>query len=564
MQLRNKLRLGDILLKEQVITQEQLEKALAVQKENRKKLGETLLDLGFLTEDEIARTLARQLKLEMVTLRGITIDEAIVHLVDGTVLRKYAMVPFEYSKENLNVVRLAMADPMDMRALDDFTIITDLQAEVVVATQGDIMLTIDRYYGDSETIVAAQAYARERELMDESRDNELVNEDINNSPIVLLVRSMIEQAARQRASDIHVEAMEDRVRVRYRIDGALYEKFSYDKRLLEGIIARIKVVSGLDISEKRKPQDGSISMMIDRSDYDIRISILPTVHGEKCVMRLKKKKELMRNKKELGLSKDEIQSFDGILKNANGILLVTGPTGSGKSTTLYTALSELNREEVNIVTVEDPVEADLDGINQIQMNEKTGLTFANALRSILRQDPDIIMIGEIRDRETAEIAVQASLTGHLVVSTIHTNSAASTITRLVDIGIDNYLIADSMIGVIAQRLLRRLCSHCRKEREATEEEKKYLDMESEDDVRVYEPMGCSLCNNTGYYGRIGVFEIMTMTPAIRRIIAAGGITEEIMEQALSEGMHTIRSNAIRYVLDGTTSIQEAIRITFEN
>lgn len=565
MKLRNKLRLGDLLLNEQVITQEQLENALASQKETHKKLGETLLDLGYLTEDEIARTLAKQLKLEMVILRGVQIDENIVKLVDNAMLRKYVMMPFEYSEGNINVVRLAMADPMDMAALDDFSIVTNLQTEVVVATASDIMLTIDRYYGDSETIEAAKAYTEERALIDEIiRDEEVINEDVNNSPIVMLVKSVIEQAARQRASDIHIEALENRVRIRYRIDGALYEKFSYDSRLLSGIIARIKIIGGMDISEKRKPQDGTISMMIDRSEYDIRVSILPTVHGEKCVMRLTKKKELMRNKKELGFSKEEQAFFDHILKNTNGILLVTGPTGSGKSTTLYTALTELNKEDVNIVTVEDPVEADIDGINQVQVNERTQMTFANALRSILRQDPDIIMIGEIRDRETAEIAVQASLTGHLVVSTLHTNSAVATITRLVDIGVDSYLIADSLIGVIAQRLVRRLCTHCRKEREATPEEKKYMGIPQEEHVMVYDAAGCSLCNNTGYYGRIGVFEMLSVSPAIRRIIARGGISEDIMAQALEEGMSTIYTNAVRRVLDGTTSVREAMRVTFEN
>ena len=320
----------------------------------------------------------------------------------------------------------------------------------------------------------------------------------------------------------------------------------------------------MDISEKRKPQDGRITMEIDKIEYDIRVSILPTVFGEKCVMRLAQKKALTRDKKELGFSDEELKAFDHILMNTNGIILVTGPTGSGKSTTLYTALSELNKEDVNIITVEDPVEANIDGINQVQVNNKADLTFASALRSILRQDPDIIMIGEIRDQETAQIAVQASITGHLVVSTLHTNSSASTISRLEDMGVESYLLADSVKGIIAQRLVRRLCLACKREHLLTEEQKAFMNIPAFRTVKIYEPCGCEKCANTGYKGRIGIYEIMTITPKLKSLISKGVDIEDINKAACDEGMHTLRQSAEKLVLEGVTSFQEMLKTTFEN
>ena len=453
--VREKKRIGDMLIAEDIINQEQLNSALKVAAEENKRVGEVLVELGFVTEENIAQAISRQQGFEIVSLNGIIIDEKVLNLVEGSVLRKYIMIPVAYDEQNMNRIRVAMADPMDILAIDDFSIITNLQVEPLIATPHEIMLALDKYYGNSEALRAAQQYVKEREFI------ELANQgreemDVNSSPVVQLVKSMIEQAARQRASDIHIEAMENDVRVRFRIDGALYEKYTYNIYLLPAIIARLKIMAGMDISEKRKPQDGRITMMIDRKEYDIRASILPTVFGEKCVMRLAQKRIFTRDKKDLGFSEREMELFEHILQNPNGILLVTGPTGSGKSTTLYTAINELNGEGVNIITVEDPVEANIDGVNQVQVNPKAELTFASALRSILRQDPDIIMIGEIRDAETAQIAVQASITGHLVVSTLHTNNAASTLTRLMDMGIESYLLADSMVGVIAQRLVRCL------------------------------------------------------------------------------------------------------------
>lgn len=563
---REKKRLGDMLIDARVITDEQLGEALAKGRENGKKIGENLIEMGFTTEIEIAKALSSQLQIELVDVSSFSIPDDVLNLVSDSVLRKHVMIPYEFDKMNPNVVHIAMADPMDMLALDDFAIITNLQPEASVATPREIMLALDKYYGDSEAMKAAQEYAKEREgvAARNAEEDEAANQDINNSPIVLLVNSIIEQAARLRASDIHIEALESKVRVRYRIDGALYEKASYAVSLLPAIIARLKIVGGMDISEKRKPQDGRITLIIDRREYDIRVSILPTVFGEKCVMRLAQKQALTRDKSELGFSPDELKAFDHILQNPNGILLVTGPTGSGKSTTLYTALSELNREDVNIITVEDPVEANIDGINQVQTNVKADLTFASALRSILRQDPDIIMIGEIRDGETAGIAVQASITGHLVVSTLHTNSAAGTISRLEDMGIESYLLADSLIGIIAQRLVRRLCPSCKKEHMLTDEEKDLMEIPKYKEVKVYEPCGCEACERTGYKGRIGIYEIMTVTPKLKSMIARNVSADELKEAAMAEGMHTLRQSAAIKVLEGVTSVNEMIRTTFEN
>lgn len=558
---RRKIRLGDLLVETGAITQEQLEHALQKQKKTNLKLGETLVDEGIITEDDIAKALSQQLNLEIIDLQNINIDKAVVGLVPVNLLKKYTMIPFAFNENNKNILRVAMENPLDTYAQEDISIITNYQVEPVVATTRSIMLAIDKCYGQDDVKSALKQYAKEKKL--EIEEDVQEDEDVNSSPIVKLVKEMIDLAVRQRASDIHIEPMEEYIRVRYRIDGVLQKKAKYNISVLPAIIARIKIIGGMDISEKRKPQDGRITQVVDHVEYDIRVSILPTVFGEKVVMRLTAKMALTREKSQLGLKPYELKQFDYILSNPHGILLVTGPTGSGKSTTLYTALSELNTSDVNIITVEDPVEANIDGINQVQVNPKAELTFASALRSILRQDPDIIMIGEIRDQETAAIAVQASITGHLVVSTLHTNSAASSITRLEDMGIESYLIADSVIGVIAQRLVRRLCPVCKEAREATVEEKEFMGQDVDKKITLYEPCGCAKCDNTGYKGRIGVYEIMTMTPALKTMISKREGAERIKEQAMQEGMRTLRMSGSEYVLDGTTSFAELVKISFD-
>lgn len=562
---RGRMRLGDLLIKQNVLTEEDLQKALTKQKGTGKKIGEVLVDEGFITEEAIVHALQMQLGLEVIELATISIPKEVRDLVGVDLLKKYTVVPFEIDSHNANILHLAMADPMDLAAMDDISIVTDMQVEPYIASAREIMACIDRWYGESETMSAALRFKQEREALKRTTvEEEETLLDVSDAPIVKLVRSLIEQAVRQRASDIHIEALEDSVRVRYRIDGALSEKMVYENSLLPAISTRIKLMGGMDISEKRKPQDGRMSIVVDRREYDLRISSIPTVHGEKLVLRLSSKMNMNKSKEELGLSGKDLEQFEQMLSNPFGIIFVTGPTGSGKSTTLYTALSELNNETVNIVTVEDPVEADLDGINQIQVNTKAGVTFAAALRAILRQDPDIIMIGEIRDAETANIAVQASITGHLVVSTLHTNNAAGTLNRMADMGVERYLIADSVIGVIAQRLVRKLCPHCKQKKLATAKEKRILRVPLDQEVEVYEPVGCNLCNYVGYFGRTAIFEIMQVNDDMRRLIIENASTEKMIQTARANGMSTLRENGIRAVFDGITSVEEVLRTSYEH
>ena len=561
---RKKLRMGDLLVAAGAITEEQLQEALGLQKEKGLKLGETLVQEGFISQELLIAVLTQQLGVEFIDLKGCKFDDEVLSLIPEDMVMKYNVIPLGYAENNPNVLRVAMADPMDIIATDDIGIITGCQVEALLAMEDDIQSTIGKYYGNQQAMEAAEAYRKEREqsMLSDAEEEEM-NADIENSPIVLLVKGILEGGVRQRASDIHIEPLETSVRVRYRIDGVLKQVMSYDYSLLSGICARLKIMGGMDISEKRKPQDGRISIMVDRREFDIRVSMLPTVYGEKTVMRLTSKEGLTRPKSGLGFTPDEEKVFDGILSNPHGIILVTGPTGSGKSTTLYTALSELNTEDVNIITVEDPVEANIDGINQCQVNEKADMTFAAALRSILRQDPDIIMIGEIRDGETADIAVKAAITGHLVVSTLHTNSAASTVTRLIDMGIEPYTAGDALVGVIAQRLVRRLCT-CKQPRYAEDYEKRLLNVpEDEEDVVIYEPNGCPLCNETGFSGRIGVYEMMPVSRGLQQVIAQNAPANEIEKQALTEGMSTLKLSVGRHVLNGITAMSEMRKIVYE-
>lgn len=558
---RKKIRIGDVLVAAGAITEEQLQEGLAKQKETGRKLGNALVDLGFISNDMLITVLTTQLGIDYIELKGAKIEEKVIHMVPENMVTKYQAIPIEIDPDNPNILKVAMADPMDIMAMDDIGLVTNLQVEPMLASEEGIRNAIDKYYGSAQAMEAAEAYRQEQQNVLGGGDEEEGNEEIDNSPIVLLVKQIIEGGVRQRASDIHIEALENSVRVRYRIDGALKQVMSYDLSILSGITARIKIIGGMDIAEKRKPQDGRITIMVDRREFDVRVSILPTVFGEKTVMRLTSKDGLTKPKSALGFDAEQEKVFDNILSNPHGIILVTGPTGSGKSTTLYTSLSELNTEDVNIITVEDPVEANINGINQVQVNNKADMTFAAALRSILRQDPDIIMIGEIRDGETAGIAVQAAITGHLVVSTLHTNSAASTITRLIDMGIESYIAGDAVVGVIAQRLVRRLCTTCKQPRLVEDDERVQLGVPAdEEDVIIYEPQGCPLCNDTGYSGRIGVYEMMPVSRELQAVIASGATADVIEKQALKEGMLTLKMGAAKHVLDGITSIAEMNKI----
>ena len=564
MNYRKKVRLGDLLVQKGIITEEQLGEALKMQKEKKMMLGEMIVTMGFATQSQINDVLCEHLNIDFVDMREEEPDQQVLSLLDESIMRKYTLVPLRHDMDNAGAIQVAMADPMNILAMDDINIITGMQVVPLLANAQDINAFLDKAFGQQQAQNIVELYKKEQgeSNKEAEKENNARREEIENAPIVVLINNIIEQAVRQRASDIHIEPMEKTVRVRYRIDGNLKEIMKYDNALLGAITTRLKIMSGMDISEKRKPQDGRITTTVDMREYDIRVSNLPTVYGEKVVMRIASKEGFNVDISKLGLTERDRRVFQEILKNPHGIILVTGPTGSGKSTTLYTALSELNTEDVNIITVEDPVEANIDGINQVQVNTKANLTFASALRSILRQDPDIIMIGEIRDSETAEIAVRASITGHLVVSTLHTNSTASSVARLEDMGVEPYLIADSMVGIIAQRLVRRLCE-CKKAKEATIEEKQMLGIDTDEPFTIYEPCGCKLCNNTGYYGRMGIYEIMKISPAIKRLISKKADADDIKNQAIKEGMNTLKMAAANGVKEGITSIAEMIKATYE-
>ena len=558
----NRIRIGDLLVQKGYITDDQLSTALDEQREKKQRLGEVLISLGYVTEEQFATVYCDQSGIDPVDLKEIKLNEELLQMVGEDVMRKQELIPFAYDEENFNCIKVAMADPMNLGAMDDVQLITGMEVKPFYCSAAQINIQLDKLYGKKQAMEAAEQFQAEH--ADEYAADEAGGEDesVNDAPIVKIVRTMLDEAVRMGSSDIHIEPMEKSVRVRYRIDGVLQQVMEYNTNVLSAMVARIKIISGLDISEKRKPQDGRITQVVDGEEFDIRVSILPTVYGEKTVMRLTKKKGLTRDKKFLGLYPEDERRLDNITHNPHGIILITGPTGSGKSTTCYTVLNELNKESVNIITVEDPVEANVPGVNQVQVNVKAELTFASALRSILRQDPDIIMIGEIRDGETAAIAVQASITGHLVISTLHTNSTSASITRLIDMGVEPYLIGDAVVGIIAQRLVRRLCPKCKVGRQATEEEKGMLGVDPSKDQIVYDPCGCEECNR-GYRGRIAIYEIMPITSKIRRVLHETVTADEIQKVAVSEGMNTLRMAGANNVIDGVTSIEEMVRVAYD-
>ncbi len=554
-------RLGDQLVDAGLITEEQLSKALEEQKNTKTKLGETIMAMGFVSDADFAKFMHNSQGFELATDDDLKeADPKAIEMVSDEVIKKHEIIPFGF--ESITEIKVAMSDPMNLAIIDDITMVTGLDVVPYYAPQKMINIYLDKMYGKQETSDAARQFEEEHAAEYAQNDNVEEEDTVGESPIVKIVRSMIQQAVREGASDIHIEPLEHSVRIRNRVDGMLQEDAQYSQTMLSAMTARIKIISGLDISEKRKPQDGRLTYVVDGVEYDVRVSILPTVYGEKTVMRLTKKQGLTQEKKYLGLYPDDEEKLDGIMNNPHGIILVTGPTGSGKSTTCYTVLNELNRPEVNIITVEDPVEANIAGINQVQVNVKAGLTFASALRSILRQDPDIIMIGEIRDGETAQIAVQASITGHLVISTLHTNSTAASITRLIDMGVEAYMIGDAVVGIIAQRLVRRLCNDCKVPHQATPQELVLLGLPAGTAVTVYEPGGCEKCGN-GYKGRKAIYEIMPISAGIRRILHETVTAEIIENQAVSEGMNTLKMSGARNVLEGTTSIAEMMRVAYD-
>jgi len=555
-------RLGDMLMDAQKISSEQLYAALNVQKSTGKRLGEVLVSEGFIAQKDIIKLLETQLGIPQIDLKKYLIDQKSVKLVPENIARKHELIAVQNDGVFLTV---AMSDPLNYFALDDVKMASGLEAKPVIATSEDILASIERYYGGRAAERAVEDFKREYSILE--KEAEIISDnDINSAPTVRLVNSIIEQAVRIGASDIHIEPFEKEVRVRFRIDGVLQEMMKMGKQTLPAIVTRIKILSQMNIAEKRMPQDGRIETQVDGKDIDLRVSTLPTIYGEKVVIRILNKSSFLYSKEELGLSHEDIKKFNSIVSNPYGIILVTGPTGSGKSTTLYSILTELNDTKKNIITVEDPVEYTIPGINQVQVNVKAGLNFANGLRSILRQDPNVIMVGEIRDSETAEIAVRSSLTGHLVLSTLHTNDAPGAVTRLVDMSVEPFLVSSSLVGVIAQRLVRKVCSSCKEEYVAEEWEKRLLmyNYNMDEKLVLHKGKGCQYCGGSGYKGRTAIFEIMPVTKKHRALIDKRATTDELREYSVrEEGMVTLRQNAIKRVLDGVTSIEELLRVTYE-
>lgn len=555
-------RLGDMLIDAGKISSEQLACALEVQKKTGKRLGNVLVSEGFISEEDIIGFLESQLGIPVINLKKTMIDVKSVRLVPENLARKHELIAV--SNDGV-FITVAMSDPLNYYALEDVKMASGMDVKPVIATSADIQSSIERYYGGRAAERAVEDFKREYRLLEKESES-IRDSDVDSAPTVRLVNSIIEQAARIDASDIHIEPLENEIRVRFRIDGVLQEMMRMSKQTLTAIVTRIKIMAQMNIAEKRVPQDGRIETQVDGSQIDLRVSTLPTINGEKVVIRLLNKSGFLFTKEKLGLNNDDIEKFNRIISNPYGLILVTGPTGSGKSTTLYSILKELNDTGKNIITVEDPVEYTINGINQVQVNVKAGLTFASGLRSILRQDPNIIMVGEIRDRDTAEIAVRSSLTGHLVLSTLHTNDAPGAVTRLVDMGVEPFLVSSSLVGVIAQRLVRKVCSSCKAEYTANEWERRLLinGCKDEENLVLYRGRGCHYCGGSGYKGRTAIFEIMPITKNHRMLIDKKATTDELRDYSVrEEGMVTLRQNAIKLVLSGVTSIDEMLRVTFE-
>ena len=561
MEWNKKKRLGDMLVEAQKITEEQLSAALSVQKTSGKKLGEVLVTEGFVSQDEIVKILETQLGIPKIDLKRFYIDPKSVKLVPENIARANDLIAIENDGVFLTV---AMSDPLNYPALDDIKMATGLDVKPVIANSNDIQSSLERYYGSRAAEKAVEDFKKEYKIIEAEAEG-IDDSDVTSAPTVRLVNSIFEQAVKIGASDIHIEPCEKDIRIRYRIDGVLQEIMRISKHTLAAIVTRIKILSNMNIAEKRVPQDGRIEIKVDSKEIDLRISTLPSIHGEKIVIRILNKSGQLITKHSIGLRKGDLPKFDRIIANPYGIILVTGPTGSGKSTTLYSMLTELNDEKKNIITIEDPVEYTIEGINQVQVNVKAGLTFASGLRSMLRQDPDIIMLGEIRDTETAEIAIRASLTGHLVLSTLHTNDAPGSVTRIIDMGIEPFLVSSSLVGIIAQRLVRKICTSCKESYGAGDFEKKLLIPEQDQDKELilHRAKGCQYCSNSGYKGRTAIFEIMPINKNLRTLIDKRVTTDELRDAAVKEGMVSLRQSVMELVLEGVTTVEEMVRVTFE-
>ena len=567
------VRLGELLTKASLITQDQLKEALRVQKETGGKLGETLIKLGFVSEEDITECLSQQFGVPSINLQHFEIDASVIKLIPADVARKYNILPVNKTGATITI---AMADPTNVFAMDDIKFMTGYNVEPVVASELGIKAAIDNYYGTTSSLELKKvmedlqtAETADLEVLEEEDEMDVsaLADSAEEAPVVKLVNLILTDAIKRGASDIHIEPYEKEFRVRFRIDGILYEIMNPPLKLKDAMTSRMKILSKLDISEKRLPQDGRIKLKIKLEDknkeLDFRVSILPTLFGEKIVMRLLDKDNLRLDMTKLGFEQESLTRFEEAIFKPWGMVLVTGPTGSGKTNTLYSALSKVNSPEVNIMTAEDPVEFNLPGINQVQMKEAIGLNFAATLRSFLRQDPNIILVGEIRDFETAEIAIKAALTGHLVLSTLHTNDAPSTINRLMNMGIEPFLVATATQLIAAQRLVRRICSLCKEAVDVAPQALLNLGYRKEEisTFTVYKGRGCEKCNNTGYKGRVGLIEVMVIDDDIRDIILSGGTAIDLKKKAMENGMITLRRSGLYKIKEGVTTIEEVVRET---
>ena len=560
-------RLGDLLIAAGTITPEELDMGLQRQKETKERLGAALISAGIITEAELIEALRLQLGIEYIDLSKTTIPISMAQVVPKNIAKQFQVVPVRMERDELY---LAMSDPMNFYAIEEVKKAVRKKIVPMIATTEGVEHAILVLYGNEGAARAIEAMKREAPTEEDNGEEaqftgNILNDNINDAPTIRLVNSIIERAILERASDIHIEPKEKELQVRMRIDGVLRKILTIPKNLQNSVISRLKIMSGMDIAERRVPQDGRFNVKNKKREFDLRVNSLPTVYGEKIVARLLDKRAGYLTPDSIGLMGDNLKKYQRAIHCTSGVILIAGPTGSGKSSTMNTMISQLNTEEVNVVTLEDPVEYNIDGVNQVQINEKTGMDFANGLRAILRQDPDIIAVGEIRDGETAQISMRAAITGHVVLSTIHTNDAVGTIERLEDIGVEPYLIATALRAVISQRLVRRICPKCNKSYEATDEEVRRLGLSTEHKHIFYRGEGCADCFNTGYRGRIGVFEILEITPEIRPLIsqqAGRPVIEQELASAHSE-FKTLRENAIQLVEEGITTTEEVQRVIYE-
>ena len=561
-------KLGELLVDAGLISADQLAKALAYQKANKKRIGEIIVDLKMASEMDIVQTLSFELGVDSLDLSKAVVDPMAIQLIPEKLARKFTLLPISVDGKVLTV---AMLDPLDFEALDDVRFATGYKVKPVATTRTELIHAIDIHYSASDSIaeILVKDLSKEKSEVEvvvekEGSDAATLRKESETPPVIRMVNLMISDAVKSRASDLHMEPQERRLLIRNRVDGLLNNVMELPKWIQGSIVSRVKIMARMDIAEKRTPQDGRVKLRVDGKEIDLRISVLPTQYGEKVVMRLLDTKAAALPLSELGFTAEELKKISVLISKTQGVILITGPTGSGKSSTLYGIITQLKSEHVNIITLEDPIEFEIEGVSQVMIDERVGLTFANGLRSILRQDPNVVMVGEMRDRETAEIAMQASLTGHVVLSTLHTNDSVASIVRLMNLGIQPYLIASSINGVIAQRLVRVICRNCKEQYVPSTEDLLNIRMKDTETApfNVYRGKGCDNCKNSGYSGRTGIYEVFPMSARIKEMIASKASEGEIRQTAIAEGMKTLGENALEKVRMGITTLEEIRRVVF--